>query len=63
MSSPTENKNSYYEAYFSNIMLDEPQDLTPEEFNKLVTKENISNFLKEIYGGYEAKYILNPAKK
>ena len=57
------NKNSYYEAYFSNIMLDEPQDLTPEEFNKLVTKENISNFLKEIYGGYEAKYILNPAKK
>ena len=44
-------------------MLDEPQDLTPEEFNKLVTKENISNFLKEIYGGYEAKYILNPAKK
>lgn len=56
-------KNSYFENYFTKLILEEDQDLSPEEFNKLVTKENISNFLKGIYGGYEAKYILNPSKK
>lgn len=56
-------KNSFYESYFDHLIFSEAQDLKPDEYNKLVTKENIANFLKTIYGGYEAKFILNPAKK
>lgn len=56
-------KNSFYENYFDHLIFSEAQELKPEDFSKLVSKENIANFLKTIYGGYEAKFILNPTKK
>ena len=56
-------KNDYYKDYFDRLIFSEDQTIKPEEYDKLVTKENISSFLKSIYGEYEAKFVLNPAKK
>ena len=34
-----------------------------DEYDKMVSKNNISSFIKNIYGDYETTFILNPETK
>ncbi len=56
-------KNSYFNEYFSNIILGKEQTISPDEYDKMVSKNNISSFIKNIYGDYETTFILNPETK
>ena len=50
-------KNSYFNEYFSNIILEKEQTISPDEYDKMVSKNNISSFIKNIYGDYETTFI------
>jgi predicted Zn-dependent peptidase len=53
--------NDYYISYFENEIWGEEQLISPMEYNELVSKENIINFLDDVYGMYEGDFILYPA--
>lgn len=53
--------NDYYISYFENEIWGEDQLISPVEYDGMVSKENIMNFLETVYGMYEGDFILYPA--
>lgn len=55
--------DEFYRDYLFNEIIGDPQDRTPEEFDKLVSKDAIIKFLNSIYGGYKGEFVVNPEMK
>ncbi len=54
--------NDFYYDYFDRIITNQKKELTPKEFDQLVSKENIVKFINSIHGGYKARFVLYPEK-
>lgn len=53
----------FHKNLFERLIYGEDLKLLPQEFNLLVNREDITNFINSIYGDYEGVFILNPQNK